>query len=72
MKPRNSIPVTMARNELLMETNGNIWSVIWMIVAFVGLIAVILGNYNHIITVIVGTFLMTISKDDEENQSNLR
>lgn len=71
MKEKNSIPVTTGKGEILMNTKANLWGIIWLIVAFVGLIAVILGYYHHMMTVIVATFLMTIAKE-EDNQSNSR
>lgn len=54
-----------------MNTDTNPWNVIWMTVSVLGFVAVILGHHHHIITVLIGSLLLTISKDDEDNQSNL-
>lgn len=47
----------------------NLWYIVWLIVSFVGIIAVILGNYYHFITVLVGTLMMTICEADDDNQA---
>lgn len=49
-----------------------LWGVIWMGVALAGLVAIILGKEHHIITVILGTIMLMVTQNKDNNQTLIR
>jgi hypothetical protein len=52
-----------------MSKYNNLWSILWLIVALVSMVAVILGYHHQILGVAIGTLMMAACRE-EENQSN--
>ena len=53
-----------------MKRDFDTWGIAWLLVATIGLIGLILGHYQHLLTFVVGLIMMAISceKHDEDNE----
>lgn len=62
------IPVSTGKNSSNMEDKGpTILQLVWMIIAILGLAGIILGNRHHILTLVLGTAMLMISKKENDN-----
>lgn len=53
-----------------MSKYNNLWSIVWLIVALVSMVAVILGYHHQILGVIIGTLMMVACGEEEEQSNN--
>lgn len=50
-----------------MDNGINTWGVFWLMVATLGLVAVILGNHSHLFTILIGAIMMAVAGQEEDN-----
>lgn len=50
----------------------NRWSVLWLIVALVGMVGVTIGNWSCLATIVIGVIMMILNStnEDEDKHSN--
>ena len=65
-----SVSQSNLENLRSMSKYNNLWSIVWLIVALVSMVAVILGYHHQILGVIIGTLMMVACGEDKEEQSN--
>ena len=54
-------------NNHIMDNGINTWGVFWLMVATLGLVAVILGNHSHLFTILIGAIMMAVTGREEDN-----
>ena len=65
-----SVSQSNLENLRSMSKFNTLWSIVWLIVAIISMVAVILGHYHQILGVIIGTLMMVACSEDEEQSNN--
>lgn len=65
-----SVSQSNLENLRSMSKYNNLWSIVWLIVAIVSVVAVILGYHHQILGVIIGTLMMVACGEEEEQSNN--
>lgn len=65
-----SVSQSNLENLRSMSKYNNLWSIVWLIVAIVSMVAVILGYHHQILGVIIGTLMMVACGEEEEQSNN--